>query len=184
MRALLPVAALLCGGRAEVPGAAYRTFDGGGRGRRAIDRRVEDYLTRFGYLPQSDLETGALRSIDQLQDAVRNLQGFAGLELTGQVDGPTRELLASARCGVQDVSLGYRNRRAVRVRRYNLQGQRWGRANLTWSLRTAAPAGLARETARRELTTALHLWQRYTKLTFTETRDDEKADIQARSLHK
>jgi hypothetical protein len=32
------------------------------------------YLMDFGYLPQSDLETGNLRTDDQLQDAIRTLQ--------------------------------------------------------------------------------------------------------------
>ena len=161
-------------------GAAYRAFDGGGeeRARREVGGGVENYLTQFGYLPQSDLETGALRSIEQLEDAVRNLQGFAGLNMTGQVDPATRELLLAARCGVQDVSLGYRNRRALRVKRYNLQGQRWGHSNLTWSLRTPGPPHLARDSVRRELTYALQVWAQHTLLTFTETRDDEGADIQ------
>lgn len=124
------------------------------------------------------LQTGNLRSIEQLEDAVRNLQGFAGLELTGQVDPRTRELLVAPRCGVPDVALGYRNRRAVRVKRYHLQGQRWGHINLTWSLRTAPPSHLSRATVRTELTRALSLWAHHTLLTFTETNDDERADIQ------
>ena len=31
--------------------------------RDVINKEMEDYLTRFGYLPQSDLETGALRTM-------------------------------------------------------------------------------------------------------------------------
>lgn len=40
--------------------------------REVINKEIEDYLTRFGYLPQSDLETGALRTMQQLQDAIRS----------------------------------------------------------------------------------------------------------------
>lgn len=29
---------------------------------------------KFGYLPQTDLETGNLRTEDQLRDAIKNLQ--------------------------------------------------------------------------------------------------------------
>ena len=105
--------------------------------REAFTKNIEDYLTRFGYLPQSDLETGALRTMQQLRDAIRNLQGFAGINMTGEIDDQTRQLICRKRCGVQDVSLGFRNRRSVlRVKRYNLQGQRWSHSNLTWSLRT------------------------------------------------
>ena len=39
--------------------------------RNVINKEIEDYLTRFGYLPQSDLETGALRTMKQLKDAIR-----------------------------------------------------------------------------------------------------------------
>ena len=39
--------------------------------REVINKEIEDYLTRFGYLPQSDLETGALRTMQQLRDAIR-----------------------------------------------------------------------------------------------------------------
>ena len=103
--------------------------------REAINKEMEDYLTRFGYLPQSDLETGALRTMQQLSDAIRNLQGFAGINMTGEIDSQTKKLLKQKRCGVQDVSLGFRNKRSIRVKRYNLQGQRWSHSNLTWSLR-------------------------------------------------
>jgi hypothetical protein len=33
-----------------------------------------EYLMKFGYLPESDRETGNLRTEDQLRDAIRNLQ--------------------------------------------------------------------------------------------------------------
>ena len=103
--------------------------------REVINKEMEDYLTRFGYLPRSDLETGALRTTQQLRDAIRNLQGFAGINMTGEIDSQTKKLIKQKRCGVQDVSLGFRNKRSIRVKRYNLQGQRWSHSNLTWSLR-------------------------------------------------
>ena len=108
---------------------------GAGNKQEAINKEMEDYLTRFGYLPQSDLETGALRTMQQLQDAIRNLQGFAGINMTGVIDARTKQLIGQKRCGVQDVSLGFRNKRSTRVKRYNLQGQRWSHTNPTWSLR-------------------------------------------------
>ena len=94
----------------------------------------------------------------QLTNAIRNLQFTAGLNVTGVLDPETRVLLVKPRCGVPDVSSsGYRNKRSLgsgsgkeqsediwfhsdgvslkRVKRYNLQGERWPRTNLTWSLR-------------------------------------------------
>lgn len=164
-------------------GMANVLIAGGGRTKRSVrmDKSIEDYLTQFGYLPQSDLETGALRTLRQLQDAVRNLQGFAGIPMTGQLDQQTKELLVKKRCGVQDVATGFRNRR----KRYSLQGQRWSHTNLTWSLRRS-PQGhahhhhhrLTRELVRRELSHALQVWAAHTQLSFTELVDSDRADIQ------
>ena len=103
--------------------------------------------------------------------------------MTGNIDSQTRRLIRKKRCGVQDVSLGFRNRRSIssslRVKRYNLQGQRWSHNNLTWSIRgIPASVYLPRDVVRRELTYALDVWARHTLLTFTETYEDDKADIQ------
>ena len=38
----------------------------------------QNYLMKFGYLPQSDLETGNLRTDDQLRSAIKNLQVSEG----------------------------------------------------------------------------------------------------------
>jgi len=143
-------------------------------------KEVEDYLTMFGYLPQSHLETGMLRTVQQLEDAIRNLQGFAGINMTGKIDQQTKELIHKKRCGVQDVSVGFRNKRSLRVKRYNLQGQRWSHNNLTWSLRRPPQSGyVSRDVVRRELAFALNVWAQHTLLTFTEThQDDTTADIQ------
>ena len=67
-------------------------------------KNMEDYLTNFGYLPQSNLETGAMRTEQQLMDAVKNLQFFAGINTTGTVDQDTIELMKKPRCGVPDVT--------------------------------------------------------------------------------
>ena len=80
-RLALLVVDLVCSAAAA---SLHMSFDGGGDGgngafpqakarRSVIDKSVEDYLTQFGYLPQSDLETGALRTLHQLEDAVREV---------------------------------------------------------------------------------------------------------------
>lgn len=91
---------------------------------------------KFGYLPQSDIETGNLRTEESVRDAIRELQAFGGLPPTGEIDEATRRLLATPRCGVpdkqdpQDVERpGWGIRRA---KRYTLQGLKWGYTNLTW----------------------------------------------------
>ena len=68
------------------------------------EKNLEEYLTNFGYLPQTSLETGAMRTEQQFRDAVKNLQFFAGINVTGKVDLETKELIKKPRCGVSDVT--------------------------------------------------------------------------------
>ena len=146
-----------------------------------LGKTTEDYLTKYGYLPQSDLETGAQRTEQQLTDAVRNLQFFAGLNVTGNLDQNTLQLMTKPRCGVPDVTYnGYRNRRTIRVKRYNLQGQRWSRTSLKWNLRTfPEDTNMDKNSVRWVLATALSLWAKQTGLTFTEVGPTDKtSDLQ------
>lgn len=103
------------------------------------DDNVQNYLMEFGYLPKSNIETGNLRTVDQLNEAVKKLQSFANLEPTGKMDAATRELLRRPRCGAPDDpesndfypsnSLRLRTRRH---RRFVIQGQKWENPVVTW----------------------------------------------------
>ncbi|KAH8321767.1 hypothetical protein KR067_000741 [Drosophila pandora] len=143
-----------------------------------------NYLMQFDYLPKSDLETGALRSEKQLIDAIRSLQTFGNIPVTGKIDSATARLIQQPRCGVGDKrsaydfspdnldhDIGY----SVRVRRYVLQGPKWSKTDLTWSLvnRTMPEA----EKIRRLVGRALAVWENNSKLTFREVYSDQ-ADIQ------
>lgn len=145
-----------------------------------LGKNAEDYLTKFGYLPQSDLESGAQRTEDQLMDAVRNLQFFAGLNATGHIGNETLELMRRPRCGVPDVT--HRKFQNRRRKRYSVQGQRWSRSTLRWNLKTFNASfvrGLTRDMVRRVLTNALQVWARHTTLTFIEVGPfDKSADLQ------
>uniref|UniRef100_A0A182Y9D6 Peptidoglycan binding-like domain-containing protein n=1 Tax=Anopheles stephensi TaxID=30069 RepID=A0A182Y9D6_ANOST len=93
---------------------------------------------RFGYLEKSNIETGNLRTIEELQHAVRSLQSYGGLEPTGTIDEATLELMRKPRCGSPDVSdsLDFQPsndvRLLTRVRRYIIQGQKWQNSIVTW----------------------------------------------------
>ncbi|PBC30704.1 Matrix metalloproteinase-17 [Apis cerana cerana] len=90
----------------------------------------QNYLMKFGYLPQSDLETGNLRTDDQLTDAIKNLQRFGGIPVTGDIDEATMKLMRLPRCGLPDkVDPRYTR---VRHKRYTIHGQQWPHRNLTW----------------------------------------------------
>ena len=124
-----------------------------------------------------------LRTKEQFVEALKNLQFFGGLQSTGELDDATVELISKPRCGVQDVSPGFRTKREarvqLRVKRYSLQGQRWSRTSLTWSLETGlAPSVLPRDSVRRELSTALQVWASHSRLQFTEVWPGTGADIE------
>ncbi|XP_034476009.1 rap-GAP domain-containing protein DDB_G0281809-like [Drosophila innubila] len=92
---------------------------------------VYNYLMQFDYLPKSDLETGALRTEEQLIDAIRNLQAFGNIPVTGKINQATAKLIQKPRCGVGDNKYAYNfspdnldhdNPHGSRVRRYVLHG--------------------------------------------------------------
>lgn len=88
----------------------------------------------FGYLPKTSLETGNLRTEDQLRDAIRTLQKKGNIPVTGVVDERTRMLLKAPRCGVPDfITSDFKARnRHHRFKRYVVQGQKWESENVTW----------------------------------------------------
>lgn len=58
----------------------------------------QGYLTKYGYLSRSNIETGELRSGDEIVQAVRNLQRMAGLPQTGDLDDPKlKEIMSQPR---------------------------------------------------------------------------------------
>lgn len=95
----------------------------------------------FGYLPKSDMETGNLRTEDQLKEAIRSLQRFGHIPATGVIDDATRELMLRPRCGQpdnedsNDFSATNRLRtNEMRSKRFVIQGPKWPTASVTWRL--------------------------------------------------
>ncbi|XP_076175722.1 matrix metalloproteinase-2-like isoform X3 [Ptiloglossa arizonensis] len=138
------------------------------------DDKVQNYLMKFGYLPQTDLETGNLRTDDQLRSAIKHLQKYGGIPVTGKIDEATSKLMKLPRCGLPDKPDPRYTR--MRHKRYTVHGQQWPHRNLTWSLRTEQPSGLDTGGVRFELNKALGLWARNSRLTFQEVNSD-LADI-------
>lgn len=107
-----------------------------------FDDNVQNYLMEFGYLPKSNIETGNLRTMEQLQEAVRLFQSFANLEPTGEINRETMELMRKPRCGAPDLpnSLDYMPWNSLdpfrshhrRQRRFVIQGQKWEHPIVTW----------------------------------------------------
>jgi len=61
------------------------------------------YLMQFGYLPASDLETGALRTEQELRRAIRHFQRVANVDQTGRLDAETVAAMKRPRCGMADL---------------------------------------------------------------------------------
>ena len=58
---------------------------------------------QYGYLPWSDMETGALRTDTELRRAIRQFQRVAGLRPTGRLDTQTLAFMQRPRCGMADI---------------------------------------------------------------------------------
>lgn len=129
------------------------------------------YLSRYGYLPTSDVETGNLRTEKQVREAIKNMQRFGNISQTGELDEPTLQLMKRKRCGNLDVNQDW----SFRAKRYTLQGVKWDKVDLTWRVATYTRS-LGKDTVRREISNAFKIWSDASKLTFTEV-SSEDADI-------
>lgn len=90
----------------------------------------------FGYLPKSNIETGNLRTEEQLKASIKALQQFANIPATGVIDEKTIELMKKPRCGQPDnpnsPDFFSTNRFKRRFRRYVIQGPKWSTTSITW----------------------------------------------------
>lgn len=128
------------------------------------------YLSQFGYLPPSarNPSSGGLIDASTWTKAVMDFQGFAGINVTGEVDDETKELMALPRCGVRDkVGFGTDSR----AKRYALQGSRWKVKNLTYRI-SKYPKKLNKPDVDKEIAKAFGVWTDYTDLSFTAKRSN------------
>nr|XP_045617604.1 matrix metalloproteinase-2-like [Procambarus clarkii] len=152
--------------------------------REIINDDTQHYLMQYGYLPTSDMETGNLRTEDQLRDAIRTMQRFGHIPITGRLDEATKELMKRPRCSLPDVLPSDSHTRA---RRFVKQGKRWDRFNITWGIRayptkirekTGKPQDLTRWEIQREIRLATEVWDRASRLLFLELENNpQDADI-------
>ncbi|XP_049307228.1 matrix metalloproteinase-14 isoform X1 [Bactrocera dorsalis] len=127
--------------------------------------QAEIYLSQFGYLPASarNPANGGLLDATTWTKAVQDFQSFAGLNVTGDLDGETLELMSLPRCGVRDkVGFGTDSR----SKRYALQGSRWRVKALTYKI-SKYPKRLKRNDVDAEIARAFSVWSDFTDLSFT-----------------
>ena len=146
---------------------------------------LQEYLTRFGYLappPRSD-DGKAIDELDlrratkagefdaATEEALRSFQEFAGLEVTGELDAPTREKMTEPRCGNPDIT-PLTNPAVVSsidpdVAPFVATGGRWPSNALTYAIQETGldlPAGSVRQAIHQAFST----WAGWTRLSFRE----------------
>lgn len=138
------------------------------------------YLMKFGYMEQTDGETAALTSPEDIKAkmkvAIADFQNFAGLKPTGKMDKQTKVLMNTPRCGMKDI-VGHGS--YARKKRYVLQGSRWKKSVLTWKIYKYSGQGtIKKNEVKRSVHDAFQLWQKeISDIDFREEQGDREADI-------
>lgn len=129
-------------------------------------RFLQIYLSQFGYLPATarNPANGGLLDANTWLKAVQDFQSFAGINVTGELDEETKQLMSLPRCGVKD-KVGFGS--DSRSKRYALQGSRWKVKALTYKI-SKYPKRLKKPDVDAEIGRAFGVWGEYTDLTFTQ----------------
>ncbi|XP_072229712.1 matrix metalloproteinase-17 [Leuresthes tenuis] len=133
--------------------------------------RAVDWLSRYGYLPPSDLRTSRLQTKEGIENAIRVMQRFGGVQETGLLDSETIKLMSTPRCSLPDIVGGEDMRKRRRRRkRYALSGLKWHKTDLTWSIHSyptpSNSPGLPNNLVDNILTHAFKAWGDVAPLSF------------------
>ncbi|XP_048514142.1 matrix metalloproteinase-14 isoform X3 [Athalia rosae] len=131
------------------------------------------YLSQFGYLPPVNPASGGIISEETMSKAISEFQSFAGINITGNLDGETAHLMSLPRCGVKD-KVGPST--DGRSKRYALQGSRWKVKKLTYKI-SKYPKILDRTAVDNEVAKAFSVWSDYTDLSFSPKSGQVHIDI-------
>jgi len=140
--------------------------------------KAAKFLLKFGYLDilkEQDSAGANDPASPAFKNAVKRLQRFGNIPVTGRIDSKTLELISKSRCGVKDPSLPSSRRRRS-VGEFNLQGTKWEKLDLTYKIINYTNDGITRDEQQQIFRSALNLWQSASRLRFTEVNSDE-ADI-------
>ncbi|KAL7978414.1 hypothetical protein Chor_010647 [Crotalus horridus] len=139
---------------------------------------LQDWLTKFGYLPPPDPITGQLQTQEELTKAIMVMQQFGGLEATGVLDEATFKLMKTPRCSLPDLAEA-----KSRKKRYTQGANKWKKRNLSWRVRTfPKDSHLGHDTVRALLYYALKVWSDITPLNFHEVAGEPKEKLEAPHL--
>ena len=126
------------------------------------DAEATEYLIKYGYI-DNDGPTRPIITDEALTNAISKFQDFAGLKKTGYLNKETKDLMKTARCGVDD-----------RVSNYVLEGSNWRQRASSYPLLTykinSYPSTIAlnKNEVDAEIRKAFDMWQVASALSFIE----------------
>ncbi|CAN6178615.1 unnamed protein product [Urochloa humidicola] len=143
--------------------------------------KLKDYLSHFGYLPESSGFTDIFDA--DLEEAIKVYQRNFGLDITGAMDAPTVTQMMAPRCGVADVINGT-STMAGHAHGRNLYSYfpgspSWPRSkkSLTYAITDTRATAIDRATLSRVFARAFARWSAATTLNFTEVSTARDAGI-------